>query len=321
MKAIVQTVYGSPDVMALQEVEKPTINDDQVLVKVHAASANPLDWHFMRGTPYFMRMVSGLIRPKNTILGADTAGTVEAIGPDVTRFKVGDEVFGSASHGGFAEYNAMPERTLVHKPDNITFDEAAAVPVAALTALQGLRDQGKLEAGQHVLINGASGGVGSYAVQIAKLLGATVTGVCSTRNVELVQSLGADHVIDYKKDNFTRSNTQYDLLLDNAANHKAADFMAAIKPGGTWVLIGFSMRLMIAAGMFGKRIEKRHGKNVQMFTARIIQEDLSQLAEWLKSEQLKSVIDRQYPLAETPEAIRYLETGRAKAKVIIDVTA
>src|SRR5712664_3464535 len=238
LKAIVYSDYGSPDVLKLEEIEKPTPGDDQVLVRVRAASVNPLDWHYMRGTPYFMRMEAGLRKPKVTRLGVDFAGTVEAVGRNVKRFKPGDEVFGGRT-GAFGEYVTVREdRAVVLKPANLTFEQAASVPVAAITALQGLRDKGKVQPGQKVLINGASGGVGTFAVQIAKSFGAEVTGVCSTRNVDMVRSLGADHVIDYTKEDFTNSAQRYDLILDNVGNHSMLENRRILTPNGRFVLIG-----------------------------------------------------------------------------------
>src|SRR5712692_9147716 len=238
MKAIVYRDYGSPDVLRLEEIEKPVPNDNQVLIRVRAASVNPLDWHYMRGTPYIGRIEMGLLKPKVTRLGVDYAGTVEAVGRNVTQFKPGDEVFGGRT-GAFAEYvSVLEDRAVVLKPANLTFEQAASVPIAAITALQALRDKGKIQPGQKVLINGASGGVGTFAVQLAKNFGAEVTGVCSTRNVELVQSLGADHVIDYTKEDFTKGDQHYDVILDNVANHSLSECRRVLTPNGIYVLIG-----------------------------------------------------------------------------------
>ena len=242
MKAIVYHCYGSPDVLKLEDVEMPTPADNEVLVKVHAASVNPLDWHYMRGSPYIMRMESGIGAPKEPRLGVDYAGTVVAVGKSVTKFQIGDEVFGGRT-GAFAEYLAAREdRSIVRKPPNITFEQAASVPIAALTALQSLRDNGKLEPGQKVLINGASGGVGTFAVQIAKSMGAEVTGVCSTRNVDMVRSLGADHVIDYTQENFAEGTVQYDLILDMVGNHSLLSLGEVMTPDGILVIVGSSSK-------------------------------------------------------------------------------
>ncbi|MCH8223508.1 MAG: NAD(P)-dependent alcohol dehydrogenase, partial [Chloroflexi bacterium] len=241
MKAITQHKYGSPDVLELQEVDKPVVQDDQVLVRVQAASVNPLDWHFLRGTPRFGRLEMGLLKPKNKILGADVAGRVEAVGRDVTQFQPGDEVFGSAYESGlgaFAEYVCVTENACVLKPASMTFEEAAAVPTAAITALQGLRDKGQVQSGQKVLINGASGGVGTFAVQIAKSLGAEVTGVCSTGNLDMVRSIGADQVIDYTREDFTQNGQRYDLIIDAVGNRSVSDLKRALSPKGTCVIIG-----------------------------------------------------------------------------------
>ncbi len=238
MKAIVLCDYGPPDVLKLEDVEKPVPADDQVLVRVRAASVNPLDWHRMRGTPYVGRAEMGLRKPKNTGLGVDFAGTVESVGRNVTRFRPGDEVFGGRT-GAFGQYvTVRQDRAVVPKPANLTFEQAAAVPVAAITALQGLRDVGRLQPGQKVLINGASGGVGTFAVQIAKALGADVTGVCSTRNVELVRSIGADRVVDYTREDFTKSGERYDLILDNVGNHSLSECRRALNPKGRYVMVG-----------------------------------------------------------------------------------
>src|SRR3990172_5073039 len=241
MKAIVYTKYGPPDILRLKDIEKPTPKEDDVLVKVHAASANPLDWHRMRGAPFLVRLMDGLFKPKNPKLGADVAGRVEAVGRNIEQFKPGDEVFGISrgGAGAFAEYVCARENALALKPANISFEEAAAVPVAAFTALQGLRDKGQIQSGQKVLINGASGGVGTFAVQIAKSFEAEVTGVCSTRNLDMVRSIGADHVIDYTRDDFTKNGQRYDLILDAAAYRSVSDYRRALSPQGIYVLILF----------------------------------------------------------------------------------
>lgn len=318
MKAILFPRYGSPAVLELHDVAKPTPTADQVLVKIVAAAANPLDWHRMRAAPFLVRLSDGLTKPKNQRLGADIAGQVEAVGSAVTMFQPGDAVFGEIGAGGFAEYVCVKETALVHKPTNVTFATAAAIPVAGLTALQGLRDKGKLQAGQKVLINGASGGVGTYAVQIAKAFGAEVTGVCSTRNLDLVRSLGADHVLDYTQTDFTRTGQRYDLLLDAIGNRSVADCRRALTPRGICAVAGFTTigRLLNVAafGSWG-------GQPIANYLAQPNQADLLTLQELLASGKVVSVIDRTYPLTQTAEAIRYLETGRARGKVIVTVAA
>jgi len=320
MKAIVYTKYGSPDVLQLKDVEKPTPKDNQVLVKIHAASTNPADWHLMRAEPFLARLANGLFKPKNTRLGADVAGRVEAVGSNGTQFQVGDDVFGELplnGLGSFAEYVCVPEELLALKPAKLTFEQAAAVPLAAFTALQGLRDKGQIKPGQKVLINGASGGVGTFAVQIAKALGAAeVTGVCSTRNLELVRSIGADHVIDYTKADFTQNGQQYDLIFDAVGNRSVADFKRALSPNGICAVAGFTTlaRLFQVLLLGGKKIGL-------MATAKANKKDLLVIKELLEAGKVVPVIDRQYPLAETAEAIRYLETGRARGKVVIAVVS
>ena len=317
MKAIVYTQYGSPDVLQLKEVEKSTPKGNEVLIKVYAASANPADWHLMRAEPFLARLAGGLLKPKNTRLGADVAGRVEAVGSNGTQFQVGDEVFGELSLnalGSFAEYVCAPAALLALKPANLTFEQAAAVPLAAFTALQGLRDKGQIRPGQKVLINGASGGVGTFAVQIAKSFGTEVTGVCSTRNLELVRSLGANHVIDYTKTDFTRTGQHYDLIFDAVGNRSVADIRRALTPTGICSVAGFTTmaRLFQIMLLGGKKIG-------MMETAQANQKDLLVIKELLEAGKVVPVIDCSYPLAETAEAIRYLETGRARGKVVITV--
>lgn len=320
MKAIIFPKYGSPDVLELKEVEKPTPNDDQVLVKVYAASANPLDWHRMRGAPFLVRLEDGLRKPKNPRLGADIAGQVEAVGKNITQFQIGDEVFGDIAAGGFAEYVCVSEAKLVLKPNTISFEEAAAVPVAALTALQALRDKGQIQAGQKVLINGASGGVGTFAVQIAKALGAEVTAICSTRNVDLVRSLGADHIVDYTQENFAKNGETYNLILDNVGNLAASDFKRALTPQGIGVIVGFTtLPHMFKVLLRGAWMGKTSARKVSSMLANINQGDLRFMGELFETGKVVSVIDKRYPLSETAEAIRYLETGRARGKVVITV--
>lgn len=320
MKAIVNETYGSPDVLELREVEKPTPKANEVLVKLHAASANPLDWHLMRGEPIIARFSGGMFTPKINILGADIAGRVEAVGRDVTRFKPGDVVFGGSGSGGFAEYVCVAEKYLVSKPEKITDEAAAAVPVAALTALQSLRDKGQVQAGEKVLVNGASGGVGTFTVQIAKALGAEVTGVCSTRNVELVRSIGADHVIDYTREDFRQSGQRYDVIIDNVGNCSMADYRRVLTPKGRCIVVGFTtMPRMLQVAVLGSLRSKFGEQKIELMLASINQEDLAFMNELLESGKVIPVIDRCYPLDETAAAIEYLESGRARGKVIIKI--
>jgi NADPH:quinone reductase-like Zn-dependent oxidoreductase len=321
LKAVVRTKYGSPDVLKLQEIDKPDPIDKQVLIRVHAASVNPLDWHILRGEPFLVRLMGfGLLKPKHQVLGADMAGRVEAVGKNVIQFKAGDEVFGS-SMGGFAEYACVREDKLVLKPTAMTFEQAAAVPVAGITALQALRDRGRLQLGQHVLIHGASGGVGTFAVQIAKALGAHVTGVCSGRNVEMVLSIGADHVIDYTKEDFWRSGKEYDLIVDNAAFHSIRKPLRALKPTGIYVGVGGSTSTasLLQSLLLNPLISKTKGRKVVSLMANVNQKDLAVLKELLEAGKVVPVIDRKYPLSDTPQAIRYVEEGHARGKVVITV--
>ena len=322
MKAIVYRCYGSPDVLGLEDVEKPIPAGDEVLVKVHAASVNPLDWHYMRGSPYIMRLGTGLGAPKDSRLGVDFAGTVEAVGSNVTRFKPGDEVFGGRD-GAFAEYVIVPEdRALALKPANMTFEQAAAVPIAAITALQALRDKGKIEAGQKVLINGASGGVGTFAVQIAKAFGAEVTGVCSTRNVELVRSIGADHVFDYTKENYTLSEQQYDLIVDMVGNHSLLANRRVLAPEGTLVLVGGAKGNWLAPLMGPIKallLSPFVGQEIGMMLARMDRDDLAILGDLMQEGKITPVIDSRYGLSEVPAAMRHSEEGHARGKIIINM--
>src|SRR5438034_1114094 len=325
MKAIVYCDYGLKN-LKLENIEKPTPNDDQLLVRVRAASVNPYDWHFVEGTPKIMRAMGvGLRKPKDTRLGVDFAGTVEAVGKNVTQFKPGDDVFGGKG-GAFAEYVCRrAEGAVALKPANITFEQAASVNIAGITALQGLRDKGKVQPGQKVLINGASGGVGTFAVQIAKSFDAEVTGVCSTRNVDLVKSLGADHVIDYTKEDFTKSAERYDVMLDNVGNRTLSECKSVLTPQGKYVLIGGGaasdqgfiggLGKALWAMLFSKFVNQQMG----MMMADPSQKDLTVLADMMETGKLKPVIDRTYKLDQVPEAIRYLEEGHARGKVIIAV--
>jgi NADPH:quinone reductase-like Zn-dependent oxidoreductase len=323
MKAIVYHRYGSPDVLQYEDIEKPTVGDDQVLIKVRAASVNPLDWHYMRGKPYVMRISGGLRMPKATRLGVDVAGQVEAVGKNVTQFKPGDEVFGGYVRAwAFAEYACTPASALVMKPDNVTFEQAAAAPVAAFTALLGLRDKGQVQPGQKVLINGAAGGVGTFAVQIAKWLGANVTGVCSQGNVELVRSIGADHVIDYTQQDFTKGAQRYDVLLDAVGNHSLFACIRILNPKGICVVVtGPDGRWIgpLARFMRAWALSPFVSQKLIPFIARPTKEDLTILQELMRAGKVISVIDRCYRLSEVPEAIRYLETGHARGKVVITV--
>lgn len=317
MKAIVYTEYGSPDVLRFEDVEKPAPRHNEVLIKVRAASANPADWHLMRAEPFLARLANGLLRPKNTKLGADLAGRVEAMGGNVTQFQVEDDVFGELSLdevGAFAEYACAPESLLAFKPAGMTFEQAAAVPLAAFTALQGLRDKGQIQPGQRVLINGASGGVGTFAVQIAKSFGTEVTGVCSTRNLDLVRSIGADHVVDYTQEDFTQTGQRYDLIFDAVGNRSVSDLKRALSTNGICSVAGFtSLSRLFQIMLLG-------GKQVGMMkTAKANKEDLVFIKELLEAGKVVPVIDRCYALAETAEAIRYLETGHARGKVVITV--
>jgi NADPH:quinone reductase-like Zn-dependent oxidoreductase len=325
MKAIVYTQFGSPDVLQFTEMEKPVPKDNQVLIKVQAASVNALDRHSIH-MPFLVRLISGsgLRQPKDPRLGADIAGRVEAVGAAVTQFQPGDEVFGvsTASKGGFAEYTCAREDVLVVKPANVTFEAAAAVPVAALTALQGLRDRGQLQAGQHVLIYGAGGGVGTFAVQLAKAFGAEVTAVCNTRNVEMVRSLGADHVIDYTKEDVIKSGQQYDLILAVNGYHSIFSYRRALRPKGRFVFVGAASAHVFGAAiqaiLLGPVLSKTGSQNMgSMWIAKINQKDLLLVKELLEAGKIVPVIDRRYPLRETAEALRYLEAEHAQGKVII----
>ena len=320
MKAIVYRCYGSPDVLTYEDIEKPTPADDEVLVKVHAASVNPLDWHYMRGSPYLIRLGSGVGAPKDIRLGVDFAGTVEAVGKDVEGFKPGDEVFGGAN-GAFAEYVTIRDsRALAMKPANMTFEQAASVPIAAITALQALRDKGKIKTGHRVLINGASGGVGTFAVQIAKSFGAEVTGVCSTRNVEMVRSIGADHVFDYRKADYTDSGKQYDLIIDNVGNHSLLANRRVLSPEGVLVMVGGKSGNWIAPLMGPIKallLSPFVGQEFVLILARLSQDDLAILGDLMQAGKVTPVIDRSYGLDEVPAAIAYSEEGHARGKIVV----
>src|SRR2546427_2094322 len=321
MKAIVYHNYGPPDVLKLEEVEKPVPKDDEVLIKVSAASVNPVD-RLYRGRPYLVRIKIGLSKPNDTRLGRDVSGVVEAVGTNVTQFKPGDGVFGTC-RGAYAEYACASESAFVMKPDNVTFEQAASVPIAGLTALQGLRDKGEIQSGQKVLINGASGGVGTFAVQIAKALGAEVTGVCSTRNVDLVRSIGADHVIDYTREDFTRSGRRYDLMFDVAGSRSWSECKRILDPQATLVIVGAPKggRLMgpLSHIVRVRLAALRSSRKVVWFIAKMNKPDMAVLRDLLQARKVTPVIDRRYKLSEVPDALRYLGEGHAQGKIIITV--
>ena len=317
MKAIVYYKCGSPEVLRCEEIEKPVPNDDEVLIKVRAASVNPLDWRLMRGGPYIVRILFGLGKPKLKRPGVDVAGQVEAVGSNVTRFKPGDAVFGMCK-GAFAECGCASESAFVIKPDNVTFEQAASVPVAALTALQGLRDQGHTQPGQKVLINGAAGGVGTFTVQIAKWFGAEVTGVCSTRNAEMIRSIGADHVIEYTQEDFTKGQLRYDLIFDCVGNHSLSAYRRVLNPNGICVMIGGKEMWSILTRLIqALALSRLVSQKFVFFIAKSSKADLAIMQELMASGKLRPVIDRCYSLSEVPEAIQYLEQGHARGKVVI----
>jgi NADPH:quinone reductase-like Zn-dependent oxidoreductase len=325
MKAVVQNGYGSAEVLQLREIDKPEIGENEVLVRVRSAAVNPADWAIVGGLPYIARPIYGMRAPKNRVRGTDVAGEVEAVGAGVTRFRPGDEVFGwcGSLGGAFAEYAAVSEDVLVQKPARITFEQAAGVPMAGTVALLAIRDHGKVQGGQKVLINGASGGIGTFAVQIAKALGADVTGVCSTRNLNLVRSIGADHVIDYTNEDFTRTGLRYDVILDNVANRTLSDLRRALSPQG--ILLpnggGFDHRWIASGGRLVRaKVSFAFGSpRVATFLASAKQANLLALTEFIEAGQVTPVIDRTYPLAETPLAISYVGEGHARGKVAITV--
>jgi NADPH:quinone reductase-like Zn-dependent oxidoreductase len=326
MKAILFTKYGSPDAIELKDVEKPIPQDHQLLIKVYAASINALDRHALNSKPALMRIMSGngLFKPKDPRLGADIAGRVEAVGASVTQFRPGDEVFGVCAGGGFAEYACAREDAVVLKPNILTFEAAAAVPVAALTALQGLRDKGRIQPGQKVLIDGASGGVGTFAVQIAKSFGAEVTATCSTKNLEMARSIGAGHVIDYTREDFTRNGQRYDLILAVNGYHPILAYKRALSPKGIHVLAGgptaHLFQAILQTLLLGPLLSKAEGQKMGfMGIAKIAQKDLEYMKELLEAGKVIPVIDRAYPLSETAEAFRYLEKEHAQGKVVITV--
>jgi NADPH:quinone reductase-like Zn-dependent oxidoreductase len=321
VKAIVSRGYGPPDRLELRDVDKPELGDDCVLVRVRAASVNPYDWHMMRGHPYLVRLGEGLRRPKTEVLGVDVAGEVEAVGAAVTELRPGDEIFGGRVRA-FAEYVCGPQKNFVLKPAALSFEEAASIPVAACTALQALRDHGELRPGQRVLINGAAGGVGTFAVQIAKAMGGVVTGVCSTRNLELVRSLGADHLVDYTAEDFSRSGRRYDLVVDLVGNRSLRALRRALTPDGTLVIAGGGhgrllgpLALPIAATIRNRFVKQR----LMWFMTKMRSDDLAAIVELIDAGKVTPVVERSYPLSEAREAIRHVERGHARGKVVITV--
>lgn len=317
MKAAIYTKYGPPgDVVQIAEVEKPVPKDNEVLIKVRAASVNPLDWRFMRGKPYVLRIMFGLRTPKITRPGVDVAGQVEAVGGNVTQFRPGDEVFG-VCRGSFAEYACAAEEKLERKPANISFEDAAAVPVAALTALQGLRDKGRIQPGHKVVVDGASGGVGTFSVQIAKSFGAEVTAVCSTRNLETARSIGADHVIDYTREDFTKSGQRYDLIMGANAYHSIFDYRRALTQDGIYVIVGGGLARILQTMLLAPLLSRIGNKKVRFFVANINKKDLVLLRDLLEAGKVVPVIDRRYPLNDAAEALLYAGNGHARGKIVI----
>ncbi len=323
MKAIVYHKYGSLDVLRLEEIQKPTPSDNEVLLEVHAASLNAYDWRMQRADPFLVRLMGGgLLKPKNKILGVDMAGRIESIGRNVTQFKPGDDVFGDLAgygQGAFAEYVCAPENALALKPTKVTFEEAAAVPMAAVTALQGLHDIGQIRKGQKVLINGASGGVGTFAVQIAKSFGAEVTAVCSTGKIKMARAIGADHIIDYTKEDFTKNGQRYDLIFAANGYHLISDYKRALNPNGIYVMSGGSMSQMFQALLLGPLVSMTGNKKMRAVSAKPNQKDLIFIKELIEAGKVKPVIDRRYSLREVPQALQYLWEGHAQGKVAIIV--
>jgi NADPH:quinone reductase-like Zn-dependent oxidoreductase len=322
MKAIIQTEYGAADVLRLADVEQPGVTEKGVLVRVQAAAVHAGDWHLMRGQPFITRLIfGGLLKPKIKTLGCDVAGEVAAVGSHVTQFKPGDQVFGDLSESGFgafAEYVCVPEKALVRKPASVTFEQAAAVPVSALAALQGLRDAGQLQVGQTVLVNGAGGGVGSFAVQIAKVLGAEVSAMCSHGKLDMVRALNPDRLFDSATD-LKQVNQQYDLILDTAAYRSAWDYQKILKPGGFYVLVGGSMARLFQVMIFGSLMGKMMHRRLKCLVSKPNPADLTVLKDWLEAGRIQACIDRSYPLSEVPSAIRHVEQGKTRGKVIIEI--
>jgi NADPH:quinone reductase-like Zn-dependent oxidoreductase len=320
MKAIVYTEYGLPDVLQLKEVERPTPKDNEVLIKVHAVSVNASDWEYLRGRPLYARL-GGLRKPRKRILGSDIAGQVEAVGTNVKQFQLGDEVFGDILDlmGGFAEYVCAPENKLALKPASMTFEEAAAIPQAAVIALQGIRDKGQVQSGQRVLINGAGGSAGTFAVQLAKLYGAEVTGVDNTGKLDLMRSLGADHVIDYTQEDFTENGKQYDLILDVVAHRSVFAYKRALRPNGSYFFVGGSVATIFQILLLGPWIRGTTGKKIRILAVQPNTDDVDFMKELIEAGKVTPVIDRTYPLSEVPDAIGYVGEGQAKGKVVITV--
>lgn len=319
MKAIVYTEYGPPEVLELKEVEKPAPKEGEVLVKVHTASLNAGDWAMLRGEPFYLRLAWGFPKPKHKILGLDIAGQVEAVGANVTQFEPGDDVFGESGIGAFTEYRCVTENKLALKPANISFEEAATVPEAGLVALQGLRDAGQIQAGQKVLINGASGGIGTFAVQIAKSFGAEVTAVCSTRNLDIARSIGADHVVDYTQEDFTQTGQHYDLILAANGYHPISDYKRALSSEGIYVCTGGSLTQIFQSMLLGPIMSRSGNKQMGNSYKRSNKEDLVLLGELLEARKIVPVIDRRYPLSKVPEALEYIGEGHAQGKIVITV--
>ncbi len=321
MKAFVSRAYGSPDILRLEEVEKPSLGDSDVLIKNRAVSVNALDWRLLEAKPFLVRLMGGgLLKPKIHVLGVDVAGQIEAVGKNVTQFKPGDAVFGDTSGagcGGFAEYVRTRENVIAKIPGGMSFEEAAAIPLAGVTALQALRDSGGLRAKETVVINGASGGVGTFAVQIARVLGAEVTAVCSSRNVEMVAELGADHVVDYTQEDFTTNGRQYDLIFGVNGYHPLSAYKRALKQNGRFIMAGGTTKQIVQTMMLGSLYSKKGGRRMAMMMAKPNQDDLTFLAKLFEDGRLKPVIEKQYPFAETPEAIRHVERGHARGKVVV----
>jgi len=320
MQAMTSRRYGGPEVMRYEMIERPVPNDGQVLIKVAASSVNPYDWHSLRGEPWLVRLAEkSFFAPRHIVLGADVAGTIVSVGAGVETFKPGDEVFGVIGTGAFAQYACSTADKLTLRPGNVSLPDTGVVGIAGLTALQGLRDWAGVTRGDRVLINGASGGVGTYALQIAKVFGAEVTAVCSAANLNLVRDLGADHVIDYGLEDFTRTGQQYDVVMDLAANRSIGDIKRAMAPSGRWLLVGFNMATMLALGLFGRWLVRDGGRSATIKIAEVVASDLAILGDMLASGKIRSVIDRTYPLKDTAGAIEYIETMRAKGKVAIAI--
>ena len=319
MKAVLYNKYGPPDVIRIEDVDNPIPTDDEVLIKIHAASVNAYDWHFLTADIFLIRfMGGGLLKPRDPRLGADVAGRIEAVGSNVEQFQPGDEVIGMVK-GGFAQYACAPESSLCLKPANASFHEAAAIPMAGITALQGLRDEGHIKPGKKVLINGASGGVGTFAVQIAKSFDTEVTAVCSTRNLDQALSIGADHVIDYAEEDFTRGDQRYDLIFAANGFHSLSAYKRVLTPEGIYVMAGGTMAQIFQSMLLGPLLSESHGRKMRGVSAKRSQDDLAELKELFEAGRIRSVIDRRYPLSETAEALRYIGEGHARGKIVITV--